>query len=153
MNRPISTRIHGIIDYGWAAAASALSTRVNGATSTARLLRGAATAATASSLLTNYEAGAVRVMPMKGHLAADFALCSALLASPLFLPREERRDSGWPVVLGAMGMITGLLTATRSPLETDEEFGGMFVGGRELSTMNRQDPDVADAPHLRPHLE
>jgi hypothetical protein len=61
MTKPISTRVHGLIDYGWVAAATALSRRVDGATSTARLLRYAATTTTASSLVTNYEAGAVRM--------------------------------------------------------------------------------------------
>ncbi|MGH8185623.1 MAG: hypothetical protein ACREUC_03605, partial [Steroidobacteraceae bacterium] len=101
MTKPISTRLHGVIDYTWAAVASALSTRVDGATSTARLLRNAATAVTASSFITNYECGAVRVMPMKGHLALDAVMCSALIASPLFLPASERRYAVVPVLLGA----------------------------------------------------
>jgi hypothetical protein len=129
MTKPISTRLHGVIDYTWAAAASALSTRIDGATSTARLLRNAATAATASSFITNYECGAVRVMPMKGHLALDAVMCSALLASPLFLPASERRYAIVPMVLGAIGLVTGLLTETQSPIEAREEFGGMYGGG------------------------
>lgn len=151
MNKPISTRVHGMIDYAWSAAASALAKRVNGATSTARLLNGAATAATTSSVLTKYERGVVRVLPMKAHLAVDFAMCSALVASPFYLPASERRYAAIPVALGAMGLVTGLLTQTSSPLEADEEFG--FVGGRELSTVADQDPDLAASPHLRVHLE
>lgn len=129
MTKPISTRLHGVIDYTWAAATSALATRVDGATSTARLLRNAATATTASSFITNYECGAVRLMPMKGHLALDAVMCSALVASPLFLPASERRYALIPVVLGAIGLVTGLLTDTRSPMEAEEEFGGMYGGG------------------------
>jgi hypothetical protein len=153
VTKPISTRLHGMIDYSWASAATAMSKRVNGATSTARLLRRAASTATANSLLTNYEAGALRVMPMKAHLAMDVALCGALLAAPLYLPESERRYAFIPMLLGAVGLVTGLLTKTRSPLELDEEFGGVYGGARELSSVADIDPDVAQSPHLRGHLE
>ena len=152
MTKPISTRMHGIIDYTWAAAASSLASRVHRATSTARLLRSAATAATASSLVTNYEGGALPLLPMKGHLALDAMLCSALVAAPFFLPASERRYAAIPVLLGVMGLVAGLLTQTQSPTEIDEEFGGMY-GGSELSTISDQDPDIAAAPHLRFHQE
>lgn len=113
MTKPISTRVHGMIDYAWAAAASALASRLNGAGATSRLLNRAAGAATASSFVTRYEWGIVPLMPMQAHLAADFALCGVLLASPLFLPASERRAAMIPVILGAMGFVTGLLTDTR----------------------------------------
>jgi hypothetical protein len=129
MPKPISTRIHGVIDYTWAVAASSLAGRMNGATSTARLLRTAANAATASALVTNYECGVLRVLPMKGHLAIDAALCSALIASAWFLPASERRCSAAPVFLGVAGLIVGMLTETESPIEIEEEFGGLYGGG------------------------
>jgi hypothetical protein len=137
MTKPISTRAHGIIDYTWAAAASSLASRVNGSTSTARLLRSAAATATASSLVTNYEAGAWPLVPMKGHLILDAMVCSALVAAPFFLPASERRHAAYPVLLGVVGLIAGLLTQTQSPREVDEEFGGMY-GGSELSTIADQ---------------
>ena len=151
MTKPISTRMHGIIDYTWAAAASSLAGRVDGATSTARLLRGAANATTASALLTNYECGAVRLLPMKGHLALDAVLCAALVASPLFLPARERRYSVIPVLLGITGLIAGILTDTRSPVEAEEEFGGLYGGG-ERSVVDLE-PESATPPYLRSHVE
>jgi hypothetical protein len=144
MTKPISTRMHGIIDYTWAATASSMAGRLNDATSTARLLRGAANAATASALVTNYECGAVRLLPMKGHLALDAVLCSALVASPLFLPARERRYSVVPLLLGITGLITGMLTDTRTPVETEEEFGGLYGGG-ERSVVDL-DPESAIPP-------
>jgi hypothetical protein len=153
MTKPISTRTHGIIDYGWAAAATALAKRADDAPSTARLLRSAATLATATSALTNYEYGALRLLPMKGHLAFDFALCSALLVSPLFLPESERRHAIVPTALGLAGLVAGLLTRPRSPLELGDEFAGLYGGGREVSMVADQPPDVAVAPQRRSHLE
>lgn len=151
MTKPISTRMHGIIDYTWAAAASSMAGRMERAGSTTRLLRGAANAATASALVTNYECGAVRLLPMKGHLAVDALLCSALVASPLFLPASERRHAVVPVLLGIAGLVTGMLTQTQSPTEQQEEFGGMYGGG-ERSIADR-DPELDAAPYLRQHLE
>jgi hypothetical protein len=151
MTKPISTRVHGIIDYTWAAAAASLAGRIGGATSTARLLRGASNAATASALVTNYECGAVPLVPMKGHLALDAALCGALIASPLFLPARERRYATIPVLLGITGLIAGMLTDTRSPVETEEEFGGLYGGG-ERSVVDL-DPEGAPPPYLHSHAE
>jgi hypothetical protein len=114
MNRPISTKAHGVIDYTWSTTAAALP-KANGASATARLVRNAGYAATLNSMFTKYEAGVMPVMPMKGHLALDLLMCSALIASPLYLPASERRWAAVPVALGVVGLIAGLLTKTRSP--------------------------------------
>jgi hypothetical protein len=91
MNRPISTKAHGMIDYAlWVTTASALPRMMHGATHTARLVRNAGTAASLNAMITNYEAGLVKLLPMKGHLAFDFLICTALVLSPLFLPASER---------------------------------------------------------------
>jgi hypothetical protein len=152
MTKPISTRMHGLIDYSWTAAATEWSRRADGATAIARLLRYAAATATATSFVTNYEAGRFRLLPMRAHLAMDFALSAALIASPLYLPRHERRYAKFPVLLGAMGLVAGLLTAPRSPLEIDEEFGGLY-GGRLPSETDRIDRNVMRSPRAGLHLE
>ncbi len=129
MHRPISTRTHGIIDYAlWVTTAGALPKMMNGATHTASLVRNAGTAASVNAMVTNYEAGLVSVMPMKGHLALDVMMCTALVLSPLFLPASERRYAFIPMALGVIGLVTGLMTQTESPTE----FGG-FRPSRELS--------------------
>ena len=122
MTRPISTRTHGMIDYAWATAAETLPKMMENATRTARLVRGAGAAAGMNSMLTNYEAGIVRVMPMKAHLAVDMLMCTALLLSPFFLPSSERRYAFIPMALGAVGLMAGLMTETESPLEESEGF-------------------------------
>lgn len=137
-----------MIDYLWATMAGTLPGMMGNAASTARLIRGAGTAAAANTMLTNYEAGIVKVMPMKAHLAMDFVMCGALVASPLFLPASERRYAAVPMLLGAAGLVTALMTRTESPLEQGEP----FTPSRELSEAVA-DPDVAQTPHLRLHLE
>jgi hypothetical protein len=139
-----------MIDHTWTAAATALSARSN-ATSTARLLQSAAAVARTSSMMTNYESGTVRVLPVKAHLAVDVALCTVLIASPWLLPESERRFAAIPVALGIIGLVTSLLTKTRSPMEIDEELG--FFGTRDATATVDQDPDIVAHPHLRMHLE
>jgi hypothetical protein len=140
MTKPISTRVHGVIDYGWAAVATGLAKRIDGATATARLLRGAAATATTSSMLTKYEYGALPVIPMRGHLALDVALCSTLLVAPLFLPESERRYALLPAALGFAGLVTALFTRPRSPRELGDEFVGLYGGDREVSMVADQRP-------------
>ena len=148
MYRPISTRTHGLIDYAWATTAGTLPKMIDGATATARLVRSAAASASANSMVTNYEGGVVRVMPMRMHLAMDALLGTALILAPLFLPRDERRYAAIPVVLGAVALITGMLTRRDAPAELT----GEFMPSHELSEAVA-DPDVARWPPLRGHLE
>ena len=149
MRKPISTRTHGMIDYGWAAAATALARKMDTATSTARLLRTAASAATANSLVTNYEYGTLRLLPMREHLAVDFALCGVLLVSPLFLPASERRGALLAAGLGLTGFVAALLTRPRSPLELGDEFAGMHGGDREVSMVADHDREFRPAASPR----
>ena len=149
MNRPISTRTHSVIDYTWATTAAALPQAMPNATATARLVRSAGVAATMSSMMTNYEAGVMPVLPMRAHLALDFVMCSALIASPFFLPQSERRWAAIPVALGIAGLITGLLTQTRSPRELDDEFMSLD----EFEASLADDIDARQSAALRAHIE
>src|SRR5687767_15296635 len=101
MNRPISTRTHGTIDYTWA---------------------------------------------MKAHLAMDFVMGTALLMSPLYLPRSERRYALIPMLLGAAGLLTAMMTQTESP---EESLG--FTPSRELSEAVA-DPDLARTSDVGAYL-
>lgn len=147
MPDPISTRAHGVIDYAWIAAARALARAVENATQTARLVRNASTAAGLVSMTTDYEMGIVRLIPMRAHLALDYALCAVLLVSPLFLRRAERRAAVVPVALGVAGVVTALLTRR-------DAFGARraFTPSRDMSEAVA-DPDVARTPRLLSYAE
>jgi hypothetical protein len=146
MERPISTKAHGVIDWTWATAAGSASQWMEAGPSTARLIRNAAAAAGLNSLCTNYEAGALRVLPMKAHLSVDALICAALVLSPFFLPRVERRHAVVPILLGAVGLMMSLLTQTETPRQRG------FNPSRELSEAVA-DPDIARTTHVRSHLE
>jgi hypothetical protein len=82
--RVISTKTHGVIDYltGTRLLAVPALLGISDEPAAARTLRAAGLAATAYSLLTDYEFGLVRVIPMPVHLTMDAASGVLLAASP-----------------------------------------------------------------------
>ena len=80
----------------------------------------------------------------KAHLAMDVVMCGALLLSPFYLPRSQRRYTVISVLLGAAGLLTAVMTQAESP--------GDFTPSRELSEAVA-DPDIARTPHLHSHLD
>src|SRR4028118_1764701 len=84
--RVIPTRVHGVLDYltGSALLAAPGLLGIKDDPRAALTLRLAGAGATAYSLLTDYELGLVRSIPMPAHLALD-AMSGALLASSPWL--------------------------------------------------------------------
>jgi hypothetical protein len=115
--RVISTRTHGAIDYltgaGLLAAPSLLGISDDRAAS--GVLTAAGLAATAYSLLTDYEFGLVRLIPMPAHLAMDAASGAMIAASPWlfgFAERGPRYRLPYAVV-GAAEILAALTSKTR----------------------------------------
>jgi hypothetical protein len=147
MTRPISTKTHGALDYAWASVAASAARVGDASDATARFVRNSGVAAGINSMLTDYEAGVVRLMPMRVHLAVDFVVGAALVLAPLFLPKSGRRSAALSVALGLTACAASLLTDARG---RKREVG--FAPSYELSEAVA-DPDVARRPHLRSHLE
>src|SRR5690349_16559028 len=82
MMKPISTRTHGIIDYAYAGALIALPFLLRWNRRASRLSIGTGLATLGVSMMTNYECGLVRLLPMKAHLAVDAAETSMLMGAP-----------------------------------------------------------------------
>jgi len=115
--RIISTRTHGAIDYltgaGLLVAPALLG--ISDEPASSRALRAAGLAATAYSLLTDYEFGLVRVIPMPAHLAMDATSGVLMAASPLlfgFAGREPRYRLPH-VVMGLAEVLAALTSKTR----------------------------------------
>jgi hypothetical protein len=147
MNGLISTRTHGAIDYAWMSMAASVPRAAGVDEATARLVRSAGTLAGMSAMLTDYEAGILRLVPMRMHLAFDFLMGAALMLSPVFLPQSKRRSAAVPVAFGVVACLTSLLTETK-----DRKRRATFAPSYELSEAV-VDPDLARWPHLRSHLE
>ena len=111
--KPISTKVHGVLDYLSVGTLAALPRLMGWDPAVRRLLTGAALGTLAYSLITRYELGVLRVLPMKAHLALDGASGLALAASPLLLKDEERSTAGALVGIGLFELGASLLTRTR----------------------------------------
>jgi hypothetical protein len=96
----ISTKTHGVIDYLTAGALLALPRALGWGERPTRLLTGAAVGSLAYSLLTRYELGALKLLPMRVHLALDAMSGAALAASPLLLPDEDPEVKATLLALG-----------------------------------------------------
>ncbi len=109
-----STRTHGVLDYASVVLLCALPRRLDWDRTVTRLLTGSALATLVYSLLTRYELGAVKVIPMPAHLALDRTSGIGLCLSAGVLSQEPR-----PVRLALLGLglfeITASLTTETQP--------------------------------------
>ena len=114
--RIISTQVHGVLDYltggTLLAAPTLLGLDGDGA---GRALRIAGGGATAYSLLTDYELGLVRVLPMPAHLALDAASGALLASSPWLFGFAKEGTSHWlpHALVGATEILAAATTKTR----------------------------------------
>src|SRR3954466_3106545 len=99
MNR-MSTRTHGVLGLLSAGTLLALPRVFGWGERVTKTLTTAAIGTLGYSLLTNYEFGMVRVLPMRAHLALDAASGLALCASPAMFPEEDRSTHAALVGLG-----------------------------------------------------
>ena len=120
MFRPISTMMHGILDYVTAPTLIGLPRVLGWDQKVTLVLNGAGVGALVYSVLTRYELGLVKVLPMKVHLALDMASGGMLALSPLILLNRRERHVATTATLVGLGLYeiaAGLLTQTQSPIE------------------------------------
>ncbi len=123
MKKPLPRPLHGFLaDYPYAALiATAPETVGFTENQTATTLsRVVGVAVTGLSLLTRYEAGVVRVVPYRAHLAIDIATGGLALAAPwMFGFARNRRARNTFLAAGAVALVVaGLLS---EPIEMDED--------------------------------
>lgn len=106
----ISTRTHGVLDYLTAGALFALPRALGWSDRVTGLLTGAAVGTVGYSLLTRYELGVVKVLPMRAHLVLDALSGAALCAAPLLLPDEDDEVKQALVGLGLFELAASALT-------------------------------------------
>lgn len=114
----IDTKTHGYMDYIMGifllASPSLFSLNVNATESTVFYIVGVT--AIIYSLLTNYELGFLKIIPMKGHLALDIFSGIFLAASPWLLRFAEIVYMPH-LVLGIIEIGAALLTTPKSRIE------------------------------------
>jgi general stress protein CsbA len=112
--RFIPTRTHGVVDYAMGALLIVVPYILGFADGTAAqwIPQVLGAALIGASLLTDYELGVVRVIPMPVHLFLDIAAGILLAASPWLFGFADRVY--WPhLILGLLEIGAGLMTRTR----------------------------------------
>jgi hypothetical protein len=136
MRPPIGSRLHGALDYltGTKLIAASflpiLRDRFAG-----KALRVAGASHIAYSLLTNYELGAVKVLPYKAHLGIDAAGAVGLAAAP-YLAGRDGIDRWVPVAVGAYEMGAVLMSDPQGKGISGDEPGWRAV------TVERSEAEV-----------
>jgi hypothetical protein len=117
--RVIPTKVHGAVDMATGPALIAAPTllRMNGNKGATIPPRAVGAAAIVNALLTDYEFGLKRILPMRTHLALD-AVGGVTLAATPFLTRASKKGvRHWlpHAVLGANEVFLALTTKQRPP--------------------------------------
>ena len=111
--RFIPTRTHGVLDYvmGLLLIAAPYILGFADGTAAQYVPQAIGAAMLGASLLTNYELGLIRVIPMPVHLLLDFASGALLAASPWLFGFADRLY--WPhLILGLLEIGSALMTRT-----------------------------------------
>ena len=117
--RVIPTKAHGAVDMAIGPALIAAPTflRMNGNKGATVPPRVVGAAAMAYALLTDYEFGLKRVLPMRAHLALDAVAGTALAATPFLTRASKKGVRHWlpHAVIGANEVFLALATKKRPP--------------------------------------
>lgn len=113
MSKPISRRLHGVLDYGYAAAIAAAPEifKFQNQPAATILCRALGALTLVTSFCTRYELGAIRVLPFKIHLAADALTGIFSLGAPFLLgfSKHERARNAF-VGFGVLALVVASLT-------------------------------------------
>ena len=107
-----STKFHGLLDYATVIHLPVLFRALDASEETRRVADGGALAALAYSLLTNYERGALKVLPMPVHLALDALFGAALCATALRQTEDKTAVRGALAGLGLFSLFASVATET-----------------------------------------
>jgi hypothetical protein len=121
MKKPISTRLHGVLDYV-AGITLMVPWIVNfyGDNSDTWMLAMAGIFTILISLLTNYELSFIRIIPMKVHLFLDVLVAAFLIALPFIYPMYHYYFY-WPVALGICELLIVVLSSSRPFIVTKRD--------------------------------
>lgn len=120
--------VHAMGDYLTSTTAPYAARRLGVTPTTRRIVDGMAVMAGVQSLMTDYEGGAIRVLPMQAHLASDMAMGAGLLSAAAFLRHTPARDRRLLAGLGAFSIVYALMTQSRPSTEARREATSRSVG-------------------------
>jgi hypothetical protein len=116
MNKPISPRTHGVLDYATAGATALLSRVLGFSAPAARTAQTWAAGYGALSALTDYPLAVKRALPFRAHGAMDAAMAPIIPALPWLLGfARDRRARNFFLGLAAVTVIVTALTDWKAP--------------------------------------
>jgi hypothetical protein len=118
--KKLSTRAHAILDYVVGGAMMTLPRMMGWSPRVTRHFTAAGGGTMVYSLMTKYELGALRVLPMKAHLAMDAVSGAALIGSDLMLEDKDRAARAALIGAGVFEIVVAVMTKTTSPVEAAE---------------------------------
>jgi hypothetical protein len=146
MQKPIPTKVHGVLDYMTAAFLHTLPRVMGWSDTVTRVLDTAAAGATGYSLMTDYELGLVKALPMKAHLTLDALSGGALIGAALVLDDEDPEVRATLAGIGAWEIAAALMTRTApGPARSDEGQGVTGAGMIESGAWSQQSMPAAPA--------
>lgn len=111
MPKPISPRVHGMIDYGTSAAVATAPVVLDIPRAARNLFEGLATGYTGLSSITDYPLSLKRLVPFKVHGAAELAVAAILPAMPWLLGfADDRAARNMCFGLSALTLVVSALT-------------------------------------------
>ena len=109
----IPTKVHGYIDYLTAALLPVLPRVLDYDHTVTHLHDAVAGTTLASSLLTDYELGAIKLIPMQGHLALDAMTGAGLIVTAAAMDEEDAAPRSCLAGLGLVFLAAALCTKTQ----------------------------------------
>jgi hypothetical protein len=117
MKRPISPRMHGVLDYSTLLATAAAARLLDFSRPAARTALGWVAAYGALSALTDYPLAVKRAVPFRAHGAVDAGLAVLLPAAPWILGfARDRRARNFFLGLTALTVAVTALTDWKRPV-------------------------------------
>jgi hypothetical protein len=130
----IPTRIHGVLDYLTGLALIAIPLLFNWPQPEALIFMVLGGGALVYSLLTRYELGVFKLLPMPVHLVLDLLSGLFLVAAPfLGLVRDDLQ--GWFWAFGIFEIAAALLTSTR-PHFAEDDYDTAYTSGTAMTGRN-----------------
>ena len=110
----ISSKTQGLLDYVVGGAITALPFLLKCNDSTKRVLHAAGWGAAAYSVLTDYERGMVKVLPMEAHLTLDVLSGAGLITAAVLMEDETPQNRALLAGIGAFEIAVASMSSTEA---------------------------------------
>lgn len=110
--KPINTKAHGVLDYSAVVVVFALPHLLHWSTGLTQFMTWMAAGALLYTLLTRFELGAIKVLPVPVHLILDFLVGLVFLAAAFTVHGEPSSAQIALVVLGLLEIGAAAMTQT-----------------------------------------